>query len=73
MEITYILSKIAEEFVTEFYKETTQRHNGTTALVARLDREYIIRNVWKIARKVIKECPDCQRNKFLKHKPFGEL
>jgi len=69
----YIPSKITEKFVTEFHKGTTQRHNGVTALVARLGREYIIRNIWKIAKKVIKECPDYQRNKFLKHKPFREL
>jgi len=73
LEAMYIPSKIAEEFVTEFHKGTIQRHNGTTALVARLGQEYIIRNVWKTARKVTRECPDCQRNKFLKHKPFGEL
>jgi len=40
----YVLSKIAEEFITEFYKETTQRYNRAIALVARLGREYIIRN-----------------------------
>jgi len=55
----YILSKIAEEFVIEFYKGTTQRHNKAIALVAKLGREYIVKNIWKIARKVIKECPDC--------------
>jgi len=50
-----------------------QRHNKATALVTRLGREYIIKNVWKIARKITKECPNCQRNKFLKHKPFREF
>jgi len=45
LEAMYIPSKIAEEFVTEFYKETTQRHNGAIALVARLGKEYIIRNI----------------------------
>jgi len=44
LETTYIPSKIAEEFVTEFHKRTTQRHNGATALVARLGQKYIIRN-----------------------------
>ena len=73
LEAMYILSKIAEKFVTEFYKRTTQGHNRAIALVARLGQEYIVRNIWKIARKVIRECPDCQRNKFLRHKPFGEL
>ena len=72
-EAIYIPSKIAEEFVTEFHKGTTQRHNKATALVTRLGKEYIIRNIWKIAKKITKECPDCQRNKFLKHKPFREL
>ena len=40
----YILSEIAEEFVIEFHKGTTQRHNRATALVARLGQEYIIKN-----------------------------
>jgi len=69
----YISNKIAEEFVTKFYKGTTQRHNKVTALVTRLGQEYIIKNVWKIARKVTRECPNCQRNKFLRHKLFREL
>jgi len=45
LEAIYVLSKITEEFVTEFHKGTTQRHNGVIALVARLGREYIIRNI----------------------------
>jgi len=73
LEAIYVPSEIAEEFVTEFHKETTQEYNKATVLVTRLRQEYIIKNVWKIARKIIKECPDCQRNKFLKHKPFREL
>jgi len=73
LETIYILNKIAEEFITEFHKETTQKHNKATALVVRLGQEYIIRNIWKIARKITKEYPNCQRNKFLKHKPFGKL
>jgi len=73
LEVIYIPSKIVEEFVTEFHKGTTQRHNKAIVLVTRLGQEYIIRNIWKIARKVIKECPDYQRNKFSKHKPFKEL
>ena len=59
LEAIYVPNKITEEFVTEFYKKTTQRHNRATALITRLGREYIIRNVWRIARKVIKECLDC--------------
>jgi len=69
----YVSSGIAEEFVIEFHKGTTQGHNRATALVVRLGQEYIIRNVWKIAKKVTKEYPDYQRNKFSKYKPFGEL
>jgi len=59
LEAIYIPNKIAEEFVIEFHKRTTQRHNGVIVLVTRLGQEYIIRNIWKIARKVIRECPDC--------------
>jgi len=73
LETIYIPSKIAEKFITKFHKGTTQGYNGATVLIARLGQEYIIRNVWKIARRVTKECPDCQRNKFLKHKPFKKL
>ena len=46
----YVPNEIAEEFVIEFHKGTTQRHNGATVLVARLGRKYIVRNAWKIAR-----------------------
>ena len=73
LEITYIPGKVTEEFVTEFYKGITQRHNRAIVLVARLGQEYIIRNIQKIAKKVTKECLDCQRNKFLKYKPFKRL
>jgi len=59
LEVMYIPSKIAEKFVTEFHKGTTQGHNRVIALVTRLGQEYIIKNVWKIARKITKECPDC--------------
>jgi len=45
LEVTYVPNKIAEEFVTEFHKRTTQEHNKTTALVARLGQEYIIKNI----------------------------
>jgi len=45
LEAMYILSEIAEEFVTEFYKGTTQRHNRAIVLITRLGREYIVRNV----------------------------
>ena len=55
----YILGEITKEFVKEFYKGTTQRHNRATVLVARLGWKYIIKNVWKIAREVTREYPDC--------------
>jgi len=45
LEVIYILSEIAEEFVTEFYKGTTQGHNRATALVARLGKKYIVKNI----------------------------
>jgi len=45
LEAIYIPNKIAEEFITEFYKGTTQGHNRAIALIARINREYIIRNV----------------------------
>jgi len=45
LEAIYIPSKVAEEFIIEFHKGTTQRHNGAIVLIARLGREYIIRNI----------------------------
>jgi len=42
LETIYIPSKIAEKFITEFHKGTTQRHNRATTLAVRLGREYII-------------------------------
>ena len=45
LEVIYIPSKITEEFVTEFYKGTTQRYNKVTVLVARLRQKYIIKNI----------------------------
>jgi len=36
LETIYVLNEIAEEFVTEFHKGTTQRHNRATVLVVRL-------------------------------------
>jgi len=41
-ETTYILSEIVKEFVIEFHKGTTQRHNRAIALIVRLGKEYII-------------------------------
>jgi len=36
LETTYIPSKIAEKFIIEFHKGTTQGHNKATALIAQL-------------------------------------
>ena len=47
----YILRDIAEEFIKEFYKNFIQGYNGVTELVARLQEEYIIHGIWKIAKK----------------------
>ena len=55
----YVLRGVVEEFIKEFYKNLTQGHNGATALVARLQEEYIIHGIWGIARKVMSKCPDC--------------
>jgi len=55
----YIPSEITEKFIIEFHKGIIQRYNGVIALIARLEQEYIVKNIWKIARKVIKECLDC--------------
>jgi transposase InsO family protein len=72
-EATYVPKAIAEEFVKEFHKGMTQGHNGATGLVSRLQEEYIIQGIWGLARQVTKECPDCQRNKPTRHKPYGGL
>jgi hypothetical protein len=72
-ELTYVPRSIAEEFVKDFHKGLTQGHNGATALVNRLQEEYIMQGIWKLARQVTKECPDCQRNKPSRHKPHGKL
>ena len=45
LKAIYIPSKIAEKFVTEFHKGTTQRYNRATALVTRLRQEYIVKNI----------------------------
>jgi len=45
LKAIYVPNKIAEEFVTEFYKGTTQRHNGAIMLVVRLRQEYIVKNI----------------------------
>ena len=72
-EATYVPRSIAKEFVSEFHKGMTQGHNGATGLVSRLQEEYIIQGIWGLARQVTKECPDCQRNKPTRHRPYGGL
>ena len=58
LKAIYILGDIIKEFVIEFYRGETQGHNRATALVLRIQEEYIIRNIWKLAREVIKEYLD---------------
>ena len=41
----YIPKSVAEEFVKEFHKGMTQGHNKITALVLRLQEEYIIHRI----------------------------
>ena len=50
-----------------------QIHNGTTALVQKLKKIYIIYKIHALTRQMTKEYPNCQRNKFLKHKPYRGL
>jgi len=72
-EATYVPRSIAEEFIKEFHEGMTQGHNGATGLVTRLQEEYIINGIWGLARQVTRECPDCQRNKPTRHRPYGGL
>jgi len=46
----YIPKNIAKGFVEKFYKNLTQKHNGATALVKRLEKKYIIYRVHTLAR-----------------------
>ncbi len=73
LKAMYIPGSIARKFIIEFYKGIIQGYNGATALVLRLQEEYIIRNVQSIVREVIRECLDYQRNKFNRYRPYGEL
>jgi len=45
----YVPKNIAREFVEEFHKNITQRHNRATALIRRLKKEYIIHGVYTLA------------------------
>ena len=73
LKAIYILGDIIEKFITEFHKGETQGHNRATALVLRLQEEYIIRNIQNLARKITREYLDYQRNKSNKHKPYRKL
>ena len=72
-EIIYILRNIVKEFMKEFHRNLIQGYNGAIVLIARLQKEYIIHRIWKIARKVTGKCLDCQRNKSARHKPYRML
>ena len=54
-EAMYIPRNIIKEFVEEFYRNLIQRHNRATALVRKLEKEYIIHKVHTLARQVIKK------------------
>ena len=69
----YIPKNIVKEFMKRFYRNFIQGHNGAIVLIARLQEEYIIHGIWKIAKKVTSECPDCQRNKSVRYKLYGML
>ena len=58
-EIIYIPRNIVKEFVKEFYRNFMQRYTGVIGLVVRLQEEYIVYRVQKIAKEVIGECLDC--------------
>ena len=73
LKTIYILKSITKEFIKEFHRNLTQKHNRVIALATRLQEKYIINRIYKIARKITKECLDCQRNKFNRHKPYREL
>ena len=48
--MTYIPKQVTEEFVKDFHREITQGYNRVIALVLKLQEEYIIYKIWKIAR-----------------------
>ena len=49
-ELIYIPNKLAKEFIKDFHQGMTQSYNGVIALINRLQEEYIIYKIWKIAR-----------------------
>jgi len=38
----YIPKNITKKFIKEFHANLTQRHNGATALVRKLEKKYIV-------------------------------
>jgi len=42
----YIPKNIAEIFIKKFYANFTQRYNKATALIKRLEKEYIVYKVY---------------------------
>ena len=44
----YISKSITEEFVKEFHTNLTQRYNRTTALIRRLEKEYIVYRIYAL-------------------------
>jgi len=56
LKAMYILNKFVEKFVTKFYKKNTQGHNRAIALVTRLKQKYIVKDIWKLAKKITREC-----------------
>jgi len=55
----YIFKSIAKEFVKEFYTNLTQRHNGATVLVKRLEKKYIVYGIHALTKQITKKCPNC--------------
>ena len=49
-EVIYIFKNITREFIKEFYRNLTQGYNRTTALVRKLEKEYIIYKIHIFAR-----------------------
>ena len=73
LKAIYVLGDITKEFISEFHRGIMQGYNGAIVLVARLQQEYIIRNVWNLVREVIREYPNYLRNKSNRHKLYREL
>jgi len=46
----YIPRNITREFVKEFYRNLIQRYNRATALVRKLEKEYVIHKIHTLAK-----------------------